>query len=93
MTARCRRDGRLILGASVVAVAAYPALELLWLAILLRADNGTSYDAVENDNDLFGTVNAGNSMTGQLYFDLPSIHGELVYAPNYDGAPIAQWSF
>lgn len=55
--------------------------------------NGTSFDAVSSDNDLFGTVNAGDSMTGQLYFDLPAIHGELVYSPNYDGAPIAQWSF
>jgi hypothetical protein len=55
--------------------------------------NGTSFDAVANDNDIFGTVNAGDSMTGQLYFDLPAVHGELVYAPNYDGAPIAEWSF
>jgi hypothetical protein len=55
--------------------------------------NGTSYDAVETDNDLFGTVNGGDTMTGQLYFDLPAIHGELVYSPNYDGSPICQWSF
>lgn len=55
--------------------------------------NGNSIFATENDEDITGTVNAGNTVTGQLYFDLPSIHGELVYSPNYDGAPLAEWSF
>ena len=32
-------------------------------------------------------------MTGYLYFDVPSAHGKIVYAPNSDGQPLAKWSY
>jgi hypothetical protein len=32
-------------------------------------------------------------VTGYLYFDVPSAHGKVVYAPNSDGQPLAEWSY
>lgn len=51
--------------------------------------NGNSIFAVANDDYFDTTLNTGESASGQLYFDLPSIHGTLVYAPNFNSAPIA----
>jgi hypothetical protein len=39
------------------------------------------------------TLNAGESTTGWLLFDLPSPHGKIAYAPNYDGGPLGYWKF
>ena len=30
---------------------------------------------------------------GIWYFDVPSAHGKVVYAPNSDGQPLAEWSY
>lgn len=55
--------------------------------------NGNSIFAVANDQYLTTTLNTGESTTGQLYFDLPTPHGQVVYSPNLDGTPLAAWSF
>ncbi len=57
--------------------------------------NGNSYDAAgfNENSDITTTLNAGEYVTGQLVYDLPAYHGQLVYAPNFDGAPLATWSF
>ena len=39
------------------------------------------------------TLNAGETATGWLLFDLPSPHGKVVYAPNLAGQPLASWAF
>lgn len=39
------------------------------------------------------TLNAGETATGWLLFDLPSPHGKVVYAPNLTGQPLASWAF
>lgn len=39
------------------------------------------------------TLNAGETASGWLLFDLPSPHGKIVYAPNLDGQPLAYWKF
>jgi cytoskeletal protein RodZ len=39
------------------------------------------------------TLNAGEHTTGLLLFDVPGPHGEIVYAPNYDSAPLAEWKY
>lgn len=40
-----------------------------------------------------GVLAPGTSTGGDITFDLPSPHGTLVYAPNYDGVPLGSWSF
>jgi hypothetical protein len=58
--------------------------------------NGNSFDATSganNDLTTMNGLNSGESETGQLVFDVPATHGQLVYAPNYQGGPIAEWSF
>ncbi len=39
------------------------------------------------------TLNASETASGWLLFDLPSPHGKIVYAPNLDGQPLAYWKF
>jgi DNA helicase II / ATP-dependent DNA helicase PcrA len=39
------------------------------------------------------TMNAGETATGWLIFDIPPPHGKIVYAPNLDGRPLAYWTF
>jgi hypothetical protein len=39
------------------------------------------------------TLNAGETASGWLLFDLPAPHGKIVYAPNLDGPPLAYWKF
>jgi hypothetical protein len=39
------------------------------------------------------TLNKGEHVSGTLVFDVPSRHGQIVYAPNLEGAPIGIWKF
>ena len=57
--------------------------------------DGNAYDALSDVRDELGytTLAAGETTTGKLVFDVPSQHGEIVYAPNYDGQPVAEWSY
>jgi hypothetical protein len=56
--------------------------------------DGNSYDAANYDDVLsYVELNAGEHKTGLLIFDAPSKHGTLNYAPNYEGGPIASWTF
>jgi hypothetical protein len=41
----------------------------------------------------YTTLAAGETASGKLVFDVPSRHGQIVYAPNYDGQPVAEWSY
>lgn len=57
--------------------------------------DGNAFEALPpgtNELDL-STLNQGENATGQLAFDSATPHGEIVYAPNYDGAPLAEWSY
>jgi len=59
-------------------------------------DNGHAYEGAtdaERNTDLSATLAAGETVTGYLYFDVPSAHGKIVYAPNSDGQPLAEWSY
>jgi hypothetical protein len=56
--------------------------------------DGNSYDAINYDDLLsYAELNAGEHKTGLLVFDAPSKHGTLNYAPNFEGGPIASWTF
>ncbi len=57
--------------------------------------NGTSFDAMADPGlDLASTtLAAGESTHGKLTFDVPSRHGEIVFAPNENHQPVAEWSY
>jgi hypothetical protein len=57
--------------------------------------DGNAYDALSDVNSELGytTLAAGETTSGKLVFDVPSRHGQIVYAPNYDGQPVAEWSY
>jgi hypothetical protein len=57
--------------------------------------NGNSMpNAPGNNRNLFPTtVAAGKTMDGTIVFDVPAPHGFIVYAPNFDGQPLAEWRY
>lgn len=57
--------------------------------------NGNAYNAISDTSAelSYTTLNPGESTHGKLLFDLPSAHGTLAWAPNYDSPPVAEWSF
>jgi hypothetical protein len=56
--------------------------------------DGNAYEGPHSEAELNATtLNAGETATGWLLFDLPSSHGKVVYAPNLAGQPLASWAF
>ena len=58
--------------------------------------DGNAYSALTNgqsNSDLTATLAAGETSTGWISFDVPGPHGQIVYAPNLDGQPIAEWEY
>jgi Domain of unknown function (DUF4352) len=58
--------------------------------------NGNSYSALTSDQsneDITATLAAGETSSGWIAFDVPSQHGNIVYAPNADGQPLAEWTY
>ena len=56
---------------------------------------GNAYDALSDPSQELGytTLAAGETASGKLVFDVPSLHGWIVYAPNIDGQPLAEWKY
>lgn len=57
--------------------------------------SGNAFDALTSGqaNSLSTQLAAGETTDGWLSFDVPRRHGEIVYAPNSNGQPIAEWSY
>jgi hypothetical protein len=58
--------------------------------------NGNAYNALsdrQSNADITTTLAAGETASGWMAFDVPSRHGKIVYSPNVDGQPIAEWSY
>jgi hypothetical protein len=55
--------------------------------------NGNAFQAVSNPADITGTLNSGETATGQEVFDVPYPHGKIVYAPNFQGGALAYWTY
>jgi hypothetical protein len=57
--------------------------------------NGNAFAALASGqaNSLSTLLAAGETTDGWLSFDVPSRHGEIVYAPNSNLQPIAEWSY
>jgi hypothetical protein len=61
-----------------------------------QQDNGNAFDALSNgqsSQDITTTLGAGQTSTGWIAFDVSYPHGHIVYAPNMDGQPLAEWSY
>lgn len=60
-----------------------------------REGNGNAFEALSDPSTELqaSTLNAGENESGPIVFDMPVTHGEIVYAPNLNGAPLAEWSF
>ncbi|MGH3410067.1 MAG: hypothetical protein ACRDRJ_47365 [Streptosporangiaceae bacterium] len=56
--------------------------------------DGNAFEGPRSNRDLNATtLNAGETASGWLLFDLPARHGRVAYAPNLDGPPLAYWKF
>ncbi|SRR6266704_2545568 len=58
--------------------------------------NGNAYSALtdgQSNADVTATLAAGETSSGWIAFDVPRPHGQIVYAPNLDGQPLAEWSY
>jgi hypothetical protein len=56
--------------------------------------NGNALDAPGADRELdYATLNAGESSSGTLVFDVPAPHGKIAYSPVFEGGPIGYWTF
>lgn len=58
--------------------------------------NGNAYDALsdsQTNQDITATLGAGETSSGWIAFDVPHSHGYIVYAPNANGQPLAEWKY
>ncbi len=58
--------------------------------------NGNAYGALsdsQSNENITATLAAGETSTGWVAFDVPSAHGAIVYAPNANGQPLAEWAY
>lgn len=58
--------------------------------------SGNGYFALstsQNSSDLTATLAAGETSSGWIAFDVTRPHGQIVYAPNIDGQPVAEWRY
>lgn len=58
-------------------------------------DNANADSAYGNNQGLMDstTLGAGQSTSGLVAFDISAAHGTIVYAPNSNSQPVAEWSF
>jgi hypothetical protein len=56
--------------------------------------NGNALDAPGADRELdYATLNAGESTSGTLVFDVPAKHGKIAYVPQFGDGPMGYWTF
>lgn len=55
--------------------------------------DGHAFEALAGDELSVSTLNAGENASGPLAFDTATPHGYIVYAPNLNGAPLAEWAY
>jgi hypothetical protein len=56
--------------------------------------DGNSIGAIDSSQELnANTLNGGESTTGQIAFDVPSPHGQIVYAPGLNSQALASWNY
>jgi hypothetical protein len=56
--------------------------------------DGNAMGAIDSSQELTGsTLNGGETATGQIVFDVPSPHGQIVYAPGLNSQALASWNY
>jgi hypothetical protein len=51
-------------------------------------------EAIDSSQELTAsTLNSGETATGQIVFDVPSAHGQIVYAPGLNSQALASWNY
>jgi len=57
--------------------------------------DGNAFEALASNQSQMdaATLGAGESTSGLVAFDIPAGHGQVVYAPNVNGQPVAEWNF
>jgi hypothetical protein len=56
--------------------------------------DGNAIGAIDSSQELnANTLNGGESTTGQIAFDVPSPHGQIVYAPGLNSQALASWNY
>lgn len=57
--------------------------------------NGNAYDGLSDSASELDatTLGAGQKTSGPIVFDVSSPYGYIVYAPNLDGQPLAEWKY
>jgi hypothetical protein len=56
--------------------------------------DGNAMGAIDSSQELTAsTLNGGETATGQVVFDVPSAHGQIVYAPGLNSQALASWNY
>jgi hypothetical protein len=56
--------------------------------------DGNAMGAIDSSQELTAsTLNGGETATGQIVFDVPSAHGQIVYAPGLNSQALASWNY
>ena len=56
--------------------------------------DGNALGAIDSSQELTAsTLNGGETATGQIVFDVPSAHGQIVYAPGLNSQALASWNY
>ena len=56
--------------------------------------DGNAVTAIDSSQELTAsTLNGGETATGQIVFDVPSAHGQIVYAPGWNSQALASWNY
>lgn len=58
--------------------------------------NGNAFGALtdqQSNQNISATLAAGETASGWIAFDVPRPHGFVVYAPNFNGQPLAEWAY
>ncbi len=60
----------------------------------ISTDDGNAFGAIDSSQELpASTLNGGEAATGQIAFDVPSAHGQIVYAPGLNSQALASWNY
>jgi len=56
--------------------------------------DGNAMGAIDSSQELTAsTLNGGETATGQIVFDVPGAHGQIVYAPGLNSQALASWNY
>jgi hypothetical protein len=56
--------------------------------------DGNAMGAIDSSQELTAsTLNSGETATGQMVFDVPSAHGQIVYAAGLNSQALASWNY